>query len=311
MLPRLSAERAKVGKKVAIGASDRLSYFEGYTSARVACGPRGSVSIMQSEPTTSSSNAPSQADDALVRFLDANGMQRLMERLSGQTLAYLSRLLFSNGRAALLQALTDCGLKLPERQQFANKLGAASRSGAPGIAETDEDIRARTAWLDETQVPATASGAWPRSSRPFLIFTSAGDASSVSRWVEDSEQMRDWLDRETAFGGGGGRRDFDLCVAYYGEKDSPSCLHVADRSVRMRGGKFPNLLQCMRQQREYFAGFEAILVADDGETIYMNACAPTHIVVRSDACALCSGRDAMPRLCLRVPQLQLSVAARE
>ena len=234
--------------------------------------------------STSSSTQPdgrSRPDDALVRFLDTNGMQQFKQRLSGQTLAYLTRLLFLNGRAALLQALTECGLKLPERQQFANKLGAASRSGMPGVAETDEEICARTAWLHEANAPATAVGAWPRSSRPFLIFTSAGDASSVHRWVDDSEQLQDWLDRVTPFGGGGGRREFDLCVAYYGEKETPLCLDVADRAVRMRGGKFPNLLRCMREQREYFAGFEAILVADDGEDTSaferdtMQSCAPT------------------------------------
>ena len=65
-----------------------------------------------------------------------------------------------------------------------------------------------------------------------------------------------WLDA-------GQSRSWELCVVYYGDRDDPDCLRAADHSMRMKGGKFPNLVRAMRRQLAYFRSFEAILVADD------------------------------------------------
>jgi len=58
-------------------------------------------------------------------------------------------------------------------------------------------------------------------------------------------------------------REWDLLVVYYGDEDEPACLRVADHAMRMKGGKFPNLVKAMRRQPTYFSQFEAIFVADD------------------------------------------------
>ena len=211
------------------------------------------------------------ADPALAEFIHTNSLPAdVTSQLSGLSLRDCVSLLYDKDRSALLGALEERGLKLPVRQKFANKLGAASRSGVPGICESEDEILARSAWLDGggEVAPSTDENEeppWSHSERRFLVFTSAGDANAVTSWVQG------WTGRGAAaarFGGGGGGpgggRDWDLCVAYYGDDEAtPSCMAVADHSVRIKGGKFPNLLACLRRQRPYFAGFESILVADD------------------------------------------------
>lgn len=76
-----------------------------------------------------------------------------------------------------------------------------------------------------------------------LVFTSAGDRSSVVRWLE-------------------GVRDFDLWVCYYGDGQH-TCLSAADYYVRRKGGKFPNLKFCFDNWQSIFSQYEAVMVADD------------------------------------------------
>ena len=219
--------------------------------------------------TTAGSAAPTAADPALEAFLEDQQLSALGSRLASTSLTTLTQTLFgedgrlppAKGRPALLKQLSALNLPLRERQALANALGRASREGFSGIAETEADIKARTAWIDAmlsgstsaaeaTSEPGAAGDEppWARSARPFLVFTSAGDANHVPSWVH----MRS-----------GRARDWDLCVVYYGTADAPACLDVADHALRMRGGKFPNLVRAMRAQPHYFSGFEAILVADD------------------------------------------------
>ena len=100
-------------------------------------------------------------------------------------------------------------MKLADRQALANALNSASRSGYRGVCE---DITERTAWLTAPAVERQDGvPVWdpPRDCR-FLVFTSAGDANNVSRWVRD-------------------RRDsdsFELCVCYYSSQAEPKCLRV-------------------------------------------------------------------------------------
>ena len=203
------------------------------------------------EPSTSSLDA----------FLSECGLSSVSAKLSGDTLESLVQIHYGldiygtagpehadpqkAGRKALLEHLQQLGLNLKERQTLANNIAKASRDGRAGFAETAEEIANRVAWLDGGE-PSTEPP-WPPSSRPFLVFTSAGDANNVPKWLVP-EHEREW----------------DLVVAYYGESEvEPPCMQVADHSLRMKGGKFPNLLRAMRQQYAYFASFEAILVADD------------------------------------------------
>jgi hypothetical protein len=111
----------------------------------------------------------------------------------------------------------------------------------------DQVMQAHITSLEWLKGPGecAAGDAWA-ATRPFLVFTSAGDNSAVRRWLSGSPE-----------------RDWDLCVAYYGDEPDPPCLHGADHGVRSKGGKFGNLLKCCRQQLAYFRRFEAILVLDD------------------------------------------------
>ena len=175
--------------------------------------------------------------------------------LAGETLQSFVQTLFGpdgrlpgkQGRTALLERLTGLGLPLGARQAFANALSRASRDGRAGIAETPEDIHNRVAWLDDLATCTGDEPEWPPPARPFLVFTSAGDACQVADWLREVTMSRDW----------------DLVVVYYGQEADPPCVAAADHSMRMVGGKFPNLLRAMRRQPAYFGRFEAILVADD------------------------------------------------
>jgi hypothetical protein len=76
-----------------------------------------------------------------------------------------------------------------------------------------------------------------------LVFTSAGDRSSLHGWLA-------------------GRRDFDLWVAYYGEQ--PGMFQdVSDLYVSRKGSKFQNLHYCFKRWPEVFARYDAIMVMDD------------------------------------------------
>ncbi|KAL1504120.1 hypothetical protein AB1Y20_010530 [Prymnesium parvum] len=91
--------------------------------------------------------------------------------------------------------------------------------------------------------------------RPWLVFTSAGDKSNVAQWLS------------------GSAREFDLFVVYYGDLPEPVCALGADRFVRRKGGKFPNLKAAFADDPAYFASREAVFVMDDDVEI---DCAAIH-----------------------------------
>ncbi|MBF0123498.1 MAG: hypothetical protein HQL21_08885 [Candidatus Omnitrophica bacterium] len=82
-----------------------------------------------------------------------------------------------------------------------------------------------------------------RVSSRYLVFTSAGDRSSVDAWVQ-------------------GRRDFDLWITYYG--DQPGRYSgLCEFYNAHKGGKFPNLHYAYQKWPEIFAAYDAVMVMDD------------------------------------------------
>jgi len=76
-----------------------------------------------------------------------------------------------------------------------------------------------------------------------LVFTSAGDHSNLTTWLERN-------------------RKFDLCIAYYG--DEPGRYQdVADFYFARKDSKFGNLQFAYQQWPELFAPYQSILVQDD------------------------------------------------
>ena len=198
--------------------------------------------------------------NGLEEFLASEGLDHLLERLHGESLERCKQIMFgadgrSNGRPAFLKWLAELGLNLKERQTLATAFSRASREGVDGIAESDADVNARTAWLDSDTSPEADEEPWQQSTRKFLVFTSAGEACSG---------LQQWL-RATS------TRSFDICVVYYGDESDPECLRVADHVLRHKGGKFPNLVYAMRKQLAYFRAFEAIAVWDDDVAIDASA----------------------------------------
>jgi hypothetical protein len=76
-----------------------------------------------------------------------------------------------------------------------------------------------------------------------LVFTSAGDRSSLHGWLS-------------------GRRDFDLWVVYYGNRPG-TFQDVSDLYVSRKGSKFQNLHYCFKRWPEVLARYDAIMVMDD------------------------------------------------
>ncbi len=82
-----------------------------------------------------------------------------------------------------------------------------------------------------------------RPTRPYLVFTSAGDRSNVRRWVL-------------------GKRSFDLWITYYG--DRPGALaDIADLYSCHKGSKFQNLHNAYQAWPDLMRAYEAVLVMDD------------------------------------------------
>lgn len=81
------------------------------------------------------------------------------------------------------------------------------------------------------------------SRRRNLVFTSAGDRSSVRRWLN-------------------GPRNFDLWICYYGDR-AGSLRGIADRYLERKGTKFQNLHYCYLTQPEVFQQYDAVMVLDD------------------------------------------------
>lgn len=78
----------------------------------------------------------------------------------------------------------------------------------------------------------------------WLVFTSAGSNSNVTRWL-------------------GPERSFELWVVYYGEGDIPEELRSADYISRRKGSKFQNLWAAFQHHQSILGRYEAILVMDD------------------------------------------------
>jgi hypothetical protein len=76
-----------------------------------------------------------------------------------------------------------------------------------------------------------------------LVFTSAGDRSNLTRWLN-------------------GRRNFDLWVTYYGEHEG-RFEQIADFYNCRAGAKFPNLHHLYQTWRDILEHYEAIMVMDD------------------------------------------------
>lgn len=86
-----------------------------------------------------------------------------------------------------------------------------------------------------------------RPNSSLLVFTSAGDHSSIKYWVK-------------------GERKFDLWITYYGDGEC-NFSWTADYLNKRKGGKFPNLLYFFQNYREIFDQYDAFFVADDDVVI--------------------------------------------
>lgn len=96
-------------------------------------------------------------------------------------------------------------------------------------------------WPGSSQPELLAAGPRPKSKH--LVFTSAGDHSNLDAWLT-------------------GERDFDLWVAYYG--DRPGALREqADWYLCRRGAKFQNLHYCYSRWQALLSRYDAIMVMDD------------------------------------------------
>lgn len=80
-------------------------------------------------------------------------------------------------------------------------------------------------------------------SKPYLVFTSAGDRSNLHRWLR-------------------GPRDFDLWVTYYGDYRG-RYASVADIYNCRKGSKFQNLHHASRAWAVLLSSYESIMVMDD------------------------------------------------
>lgn len=83
----------------------------------------------------------------------------------------------------------------------------------------------------------------PEEPRRYLVYTSAGDHSSVHRWLS-------------------ARRHFDLWVTYYGNRRH-AYIDSADYYNERKGAKYQNLHHAYGRWPEVFGRYEAIMVADD------------------------------------------------
>jgi hypothetical protein len=79
--------------------------------------------------------------------------------------------------------------------------------------------------------------------RQHLVFTSAGDHSNITAWLDDS-------------------RNFDLCIAYYGNKPG-RYADLAEYYFTRKDSKFGNLKFAWQQWPEMLAPYQSILVQDD------------------------------------------------
>jgi len=84
----------------------------------------------------------------------------------------------------------------------------------------------------------------PEKNHEFLVFTSAGDQNNINGWCE-------------------GKRNFDLWVYYYGEKENPPGKKHTDFFNRSKGGKMQNFYKCLNDFRDVIEKYNAILLADD------------------------------------------------
>lgn len=88
-----------------------------------------------------------------------------------------------------------------------------------------------------------------------LVFTSAGDHSNLRRWLR-------------------GQRDFDLWVAYYGDRPG-TFQEESELYISRQGSKFQNLHYCYSKWRDVLERYDAIMVMDDD--IVINATGLTRL----------------------------------
>ncbi len=82
-----------------------------------------------------------------------------------------------------------------------------------------------------------------RPKSKYLVFTSAGDNSSLNCWLA-------------------GNRNFDLWVSYYGEEED-RYKDISDYYITKKGGKFPGIHYIYQHWKEILDHYSAILVTDD------------------------------------------------
>lgn len=85
----------------------------------------------------------------------------------------------------------------------------------------------------------------------YLVFTSAGDASRLPKWLQ-------------------GNRNFDLWVTYYGD-ELGRYRELADYYNVRKGGKFPNLHHVYQTWPHLLERYEAVLALDDDIVISASA----------------------------------------
>ncbi|NMJ40592.1 hypothetical protein GWK16_05035 [Roseomonas sp. JC162] len=86
------------------------------------------------------------------------------------------------------------------------------------------------------------------ASRRRCLFTSAGDRNIVASWIDPRRP-----------------RSFDLIVAYYGDDDAifADLGQIADRCVRIKGGKYPNAWNLWRRGELDLSRYDHVWLADD------------------------------------------------
>lgn len=85
----------------------------------------------------------------------------------------------------------------------------------------------------------------------YLVYTSAGDASCLHKWLR-------------------GNRNFDLWITYYGDHHGRYKQLANYYNVR-KGGKFPNLQYVCQKWPHLFEQYEAVLALDDDIVIRASA----------------------------------------
>lgn len=84
----------------------------------------------------------------------------------------------------------------------------------------------------------------------YLVYTSAGDNSNISFWLN-------------RFDGREAKKEFDLWITYYGDRQEDRYKESCDFYNRRPGGKFPNLHYVYQQWHNVLEHYEAVFILDD------------------------------------------------